>query len=334
MPDSQTPNRRTQRRTKKGTSFSLIIIPALVLLLIIGGLWYILYMSSSTKTANNGEDLLDSSPSVTSPIEPPETRKPDSVEPPTATNTEEPLTSISDLPQLSEDIDIEPEPAVSPPVIKEEPPKDPCELAKEKLQTFFSALDREEYIRSFELENSSQNHFVALAEKLLQNPPVVVRESDDLYTMLRNMAHFFRIIGKKNITIIKTILDKERDEIEDVAAELYTWSVNGTCKADDFTLHADVSQLYEYAGFFLNTMGGRSYLFRRDSRSRLLVNYYSLLIIDQANKNGTNKHGIKIDPIISQLISEMESSNQLIYKEAYLDILYEMLERYQPEGSA
>jgi len=291
-------------------------------------------MSSSSNTTKNGEKLPDSPPLVTPQIEPKEIQKNESAERSMDTNAEESLTSPPDLQQPSENKNIEPKPVDSPPVTKEPPPKDPCKLAKEKLQTFFSALDQEEYIRSFELENSSQNHFIALAEKLLQNPPVVVRESDDLYTMLRNMAHFFRIIGKKNITIIKTVLDKERDEIEDVAAELYTWSVNGTCKSDDFALHASISQLYEYAGFFLNTMGGRSYLFRRDSRSRLLVNYYSLLIIDSANKNGTNKHGIKINPIISQLISEMESSNQLIYKEAYLDKLYEMLERYQPEGNS
>ena len=87
--------------------------------------------------------------------------------------------------------------------------------------------------------------------------------------------------------------------------------------------------MYEYAGFFLNTMGGRSYLFRRDSRSRLLVNYYSILLIDLANEQGINRHGIDIVQAIPMLTQEIESSNQLIYKENYLDQLYGLLERYQ-----
>ncbi|MDH3347014.1 MAG: hypothetical protein OEM02_02780 [Desulfobulbaceae bacterium] len=333
MTDSQNQNkRRTQRRPKSGTNLSLIIVPAIILLLIIGGVWYLLYMSSSQTTTTDNE-MVDVLPVVTPQVEPLESNH---ITPPgqqLLTDNKEKLTSISELPELPEDINNEPiiVPVPSPP-IKEIIPKQPCELAKEKLQTFFSYLDQQHYIRSFELDNSTQTHFLTLAEKLLQTPPIVVRESDDLYTMLRNMAHFFRVIGKKNITIIKTILDKERDKIEDIAAELYIWSVTGKCKADknDFPLHANVSQLYEYAGFFLNTMGGRSYLFRRDSRSRLLVNYYSILIIDLANTNGSNKHGINIDSSINQLIGEIEPSNQLIYKEAYLDKLYELLERYQP----
>ena len=70
-------------------------------------------------------------------------------------------------------------------------------------------------------------------------------------------------------------------------------------------------------------------MFRRDSRSRLLVNYYSVLIVENANEKGMNRHGIDISMIIPQLINEIESSNQLIYKENYLDQLYTLLEKYQ-----
>lgn len=204
-----------------------------------------------------------------------------------------------------------------------------CLVVADKLHGFFQHLDSRDYIRSFELKENSQAYFTALAYRLLDNPPVVSRESDDLYTILRNMAHFFRIIGKDNILLIKSILDRERDKIEDVAAEFYFWTSSGICKSDRFSFKPTLAKMYEYAGFFLNTMGGRSYLFRRDSRSRLLVNYYSILLVDQANEKGLNRHGIDITLLIPLLVREIESSNQLIYKENYLDRLYALLEKYQ-----
>lgn len=204
-----------------------------------------------------------------------------------------------------------------------------CKQLAHSLHAFFTHLDQKEYIRDFQLGAPAQDYFIALATKLLNNPPVVSRESDDLYTILKNMAHFFRVIGGKNILVIKAILDRERETIEDVAAEVFAWSTGKQCNSKEFSFHAPLDKLYEYAGFFLNSMGGRSYLFRRDSRSRLLINYYAILLVDQANMEGINRHGIDIKPLLPVTISEIEGSNQLIYKEKYLDRLYELVEKYQ-----
>ena len=85
-----------------------------------------------------------------------------------------------------------------------------------------------------------------------------------------------------------------------------------------------------YSGFFLNTMGGRLYLFRRDSMSRMVVNFYAILIIDQATREGKNKYGIPIREAINSLIDEIESSKiALQMRDYYLDSLYEMKEKYQ-----
>ncbi len=203
-----------------------------------------------------------------------------------------------------------------------------CEERAQRLHGFFAHLDQREYIQDFQLGVPSQQYFLNLATKLLNNPPIVSRESDDLYTILKNMAHFFRVIGGKNIVIIKGILDRERDTIEDVASDLFLWTTGEECSSEAFVFEAPSDRMYEYAGFFLNSMGGRSYLFRRDSRSRLLVNYYAMLLIDRANREGANRHGIDIKPLLPTTINEIESSNQLIYKEKYLDDLYELLEKY------
>ena len=204
-----------------------------------------------------------------------------------------------------------------------------CDELATELHRFFGALDNKPYIKTFELQTSLQTHLINLIDSLLDNPPTVSRETDDLYTLLTNMAHFFRIIGKDNILLLKSILDRERDVIEDIGRALYTWTTSPDCSSDQFLLKAPLDKSYEYAGFFLNTMGGRSYLFRRDSRSRLLVNYYAILIVDKANTAGINRHGISIPEALPLLINEIETSNQLVYKELYLDRLYQLLESYQ-----
>ncbi|HEB50424.1 MAG TPA: hypothetical protein ENI89_07435 [Desulfobulbus sp.] len=203
-----------------------------------------------------------------------------------------------------------------------------CGAVADRLHTFFTGLDNKEYIREFRLDRPAQEYFLALGAKLLDNPPVVARESDDLYTILTNMAHFFRIIGSRNIVIMKTIMHRERAGMEDVLADLYLWSVNNTCHSDIFPFAASLEKVYEYAGFFLNTLGGRSYLFRRESGTRLLVNYYSVLVIDRANREGGNRHGIDLARILPLLTREIEATNQLIYRETYLDNLYDLMEKY------
>lgn len=210
-----------------------------------------------------------------------------------------------------------------------------CAVLAKQLHGFFRHVDQQDYLGQFSLKVPAQAHFIDLADRLLANPPVVSREADDLYTILQNMAHFFRVIGKENIQLIKTILDRERDKIEDVAGGLYLWLTLEGCQEELMPFSPPLAKVYEYAGFFLNTMGGRSYLFRRDSRSRLLVNYYAILIVDRANVLGINRHGIDISQHIPQLIQEIESSNQLISKENYLDRLYQLQEKLpQLKGGA
>ena len=197
-----------------------------------------------------------------------------------------------------------------------------------QLSSFFKHLDQQQYIQNFQLDAPAQQYFLSLAAKLLNNPPVVSRESDDLYTLYKNMAHFFRVTGGRDIIILKTVLEYEQDNMEDTAASLFSLSQT-TDLNDIMPQPAMLISLYDYAGFFLNTIGGRSYLFRRDSRTRLLVSYYAVLLIDQANRKSSNHHGIDIKPVLPMLINEIEVSGQLIYKERYLDTLYALKEKYQ-----
>ncbi len=205
-----------------------------------------------------------------------------------------------------------------------------CDERADRIETFFNTLDTRAYIQEFKLDAPSVEYFPRLIQKLIDNPPIVSGETDDLFTILQNTAHFFRIIGKKNIIVLKGILDRERETFETVLADFYQLTKQPECLQRRFNLNIYQDSLYNYAAFFLNTMGGRLYLFRRDSMSRMVVNYYAILIIEEANRAARNAYGIDIRDAIDNLIVEIESSRiDLQLRETYLDNLYDLKVAYQ-----
>ncbi len=207
---------------------------------------------------------------------------------------------------------------------------DPCKEATDKIVSFFRHLDKQEYIKNYALKESSEAHFAKIAKKLYAKPPVVARETDDLFTILTNSAHFYRILGKQDLLLIKDILEHEADNREEVMAVFYQWSEKEqSCDAPNFPLHLPLNSLYEYAGFFLNTLGGQSYLFRRDSQTRMLIKYYAVTILDRANEKGLNRHGIDIRTPLRSAIEEMEVSRNIKNRDAYLKKLTAMRAKYQ-----
>lgn len=287
-----------------------LLFPAFVLVLLTtGALWFLFNRGTPPPQSPAISERVEAEPSTT--LSPGLT---ESV----------PLPGEEPLPGAVGDIG---EQAVSAPAL---PSKEQLPLAVEKIKAFYHYLDQQEYIRTRHLDTPSHIYFSGLIQKIVDNPPVVTRETDDLYTILKNSAHFFRILGKDNILLLREVLNQEKEKLEEVMANSYLLSEQPDILAKEFSLKIPESALYEYSCFFLNTMGGRLYLARRDSRTRMLVTYYSILIIHEANIQGVNKYGLALQPAIDMLIAEMESGgNQLLYKEAYLDTLYDLKERYQ-----
>jgi hypothetical protein len=87
--------------------------------------------------------------------------------------------------------------------------------------------------------------------------------------------------------------------------------------------------LYEYAGYFINTLGGQSYLFRRSLHLRLLIRYYSILIIDRANSVDANRYGIDIRYTLDALIAELQTNGDLENSQDYLENLIRLQDSYQ-----
>jgi hypothetical protein len=209
------------------------------------------------------------------------------------------------------------------------PVQDPCRQTYARISGFFSQLDERGYVSLYELQDRSEPHFAELLVKLYASPPVVVRETDSLMTLLRNTTHMYRVLGRSNLFLIKDIMEEESTTIETTMADFYRWSmIAPECSAKVNAISLPLDNLYDYASYFLNTMGGQSYLFRRPPRIRTLTKYYSVLIVDQANEQGLNKYGIDIRPALDSLISEMEAIQNLKAQDEYLANLQNLKHKY------
>lgn len=209
-------------------------------------------------------------------------------------------------------------------------PQNECLQTADKILLFFEHLDSQDYIRSYTIKTSTLDHMTGIINKLMANPPVVVRETDDLFAILHNMAHFFRILGPKDILLLKDILINEQELVESSMALFYKWSeIEPECSDKDIKIKLPLAGLYEYAGYFINTLGGQSYLFRRALYLRLLVRYYSILIIDRANNVDANRYDIDIRYTLDALISELQINRDLENRQEYLENLIILQESYQ-----
>ena len=215
-------------------------------------------------------------------------------------------------------------------------PQNECLQTADKILLFFEHLDRQYYIREYALKGSTLDHFKGIISKLMANPPVVARETDDLFAILNNMAHFFRILGLKDTMMVKDILMHEQELIEPSMALFYKWSeIAPECAADvGLNIELPLTRLYEYAGYFINTLGGQSYLFRRELYLRALTRYYSILVIDRANSVDANLYGIDIRYTLDALIEEIQGNSALVNRQEYLENLMRLQEKYQARYSS
>lgn len=253
-----------------------------------------------------------------------------------AVTVETPRQLPDQLPPAAPVPDEEPAPAIEPqepaPVIQAEKEKSECELVEQEIKEFFSYLDGQDYVAARQLQGGSLVHFSKVIDKLIANPPIISRETESLYSILNNTAHFYRILHKDDVFLIKEILEKEGALLESVMALFYRWSeLASECEKTTLQVHLPLPGLYDYAGFFLNTLGGQSYLFRRESRVRILIKYYSVLAMDRANEANINRYGIDIRPGLESLIAEMQGATNLNSKDEYLARLLVLQDKYLQE---
>ena len=221
-------------------------------------------------------------------------------------------------------------------VFKEDPQKlmfpegEPTlEMAVYQLVTFFSYLDQQDYIKAHQLKGGSQLLFRQTIELLLQNLPMFNAELATISNLTRNLDHFQSVLGKESAAIFSEIFANETELLEPVLQAFYYW-VN-LCENNPNNIIAcpKLPQLYEYASFFLGTFAGRNYLFESNPKLRVLLNYYSVLIIDRALEDQTNPNGIDIRQHILSTLQSINLQKDLVGLEVYQEKLKSLARKYQ-----
>ncbi|MBW1858465.1 MAG: hypothetical protein JRI42_09450, partial [Deltaproteobacteria bacterium] len=157
--------------------------------------------------------------------------------------------------------------------------EDECQKMEKDLQEFFTYLDAKDYIRELRIGEGTFNHFLKIIRALSLNPPIPAGEGLNYDMIISNIYHFYRALELKDLTLIKLILKNEADTMEINLALFYKWLMSNDECGQKEGIPPTLDPLYKYAGFLVNSIGGRAYLFRRETRLRLLLYYYSLLII-------------------------------------------------------
>lgn len=203
-----------------------------------------------------------------------------------------------------------------------------CLESTQRLDHFFAYLDDQEYILQYQFPHGSKEMISGLINTLLESPPVINDKSLNSADIISNAAHIYRTLGTQNLTFLLKIINSEADIIEETSGSFYEWfNLSPMCLNHAYPLRPGLENLYEYAAFFLQTTGGRAYLNRREGNLRLLAQYYSILIINQADQQGLNKYKSNLAPLVPHLIGEIEESDDLAGKNDYLAALYDLREQ-------
>ncbi|MGW8303857.1 MAG: hypothetical protein ACWGNO_17395 [Desulfobacterales bacterium] len=212
-------------------------------------------------------------------------------------------------------------------VVKEEEEPLSFEEIEQQIKAFFTYLDEQDYVQAYQFKGGTYQQFQLVLQKLSANPPSITEETASLYNLYRNMAHFFRVMGKKRVNLTRDVLQNEGEILESAMQTFYRWATDETADKQK-TGQPTLKTLYTYSAFFLNTLAGKSYLLRRNSKIRLLTTYYSVLILDRANDQQLNPAGIDIRPHIEFLLNDLQNQIGLIHQKQYLAELEKLADKY------
>ncbi len=194
-----------------------------------------------------------------------------------------------------------------------------------KVNKFFEYIDRRGYLTASGINMKASDYCSTIFARLEKNRPVIIGETKDLYALIKNITFFFRVLGEKDVKAVKIILENEPEVMEQTAEMFFGW----ICESE--TADAGMpsqEMIYDYAAFFLNTIAGQAYLFRRGSKIRLLTSYYAVLVLDRADRQDLNRFGIDVSPHVLSLISELENYRLFANGKDYLENLQILKIRY------
>jgi hypothetical protein len=203
-----------------------------------------------------------------------------------------------------------------------------CVELEQSLRAFCKYLDAGETFRSQKTYRDSWALFTNILATLEKKPPTISAEAYRPSIIIENSYYFFRLLRREKMNIAREVLQYEADLAEPLMGVLYYWLMSGQSCDKQQSSTANLDIMYRYAGFFLNTLGGHSYLYRRDSRISLLTNYYSILVVHEANSRGFNEVGLDLRFFLPLIFGEIQNRNDLLYAEDYLQVLTDLQLQY------
>lgn len=207
--------------------------------------------------------------------------------------------------------------------------EDKCKRIEKDLADFFDYLDKRPYVQQIEpgLDTRAWVHRVIL--RLAETPPIPAGEGLEPAAIANHIFFFFRTLQPIELRLLKEILVNESSTIEPNLDLFYrAVLLENQCPMTK-KVCPPPEVLYSYAGFFLNTIGGRAYLFRISPDLRLLATYYCILILHDADQRGKNTYGIDLAPHVRALSKEMTPQTNFLFIKEYRKKLDELVAFYR-----
>lgn len=208
--------------------------------------------------------------------------------------------------------------------LKPETVGDECSKIREDLRDFFEYLDKKPYVQEIEPGVKTRQWFNRILKKLSAHPPIPAGEGLDPVAIANHVFYFFRNLERTELRLLKAIMENEASTLEANMHIFFKWLALGDRCPEAGEVRPPDEVVYSYAGFFLNTIGGRAYLFRNSPGIRWLVTYYCLLIVHDADKRGKNTYGIDLTPHLRALTAEMSYQRDFLFQTEYLKRLEDL----------
>lgn len=180
-----------------------------------------------------------------------------------------------------------------------------CAEVDREVETLCRSLDDRPELRVAG-EGSPCEFLRQAARDLAARPPAVSGEIGAV-SMVDNVFHLFRVLGRDRIRLLRPLVTEKADLAEPAALVLYRWWIGREACGGGEWGEIGLESFYDYAAFAFQTMGGQAYLRRRAPRIEALACFYGLEGVDLADTRGHNPFGVDLSPEIARCSALVET---------------------------
>lgn len=166
----------------------------------------------------------------------------------------------------------------------------PCDEIAGEAEALCAAIDDRAELRVAG-EGSPCDYLRAALRELAARPPAATDELRDPSTIAANVSHLFRVLGRRRLALLRTLLEEDPDLAEPAAFVIYRWWISRDACEPAGTSAVGLDSFYDYATFGFRSLGGQAYLRRRSPKVEALACFYGLHGLDLADRRGHNPRG-------------------------------------------